>query len=224
MSLSDEREPHPLGSLRSAGRALVVAILAGGLAAAWLDRGVLDPAAITAAIARYPAAPLVFLAAQVIASLLFVPRTMLGLVAGAAFGPWWGLAWAALGGVLGAVAGFLVARYVNSGLIDLESMPWLGPLLRRAEVGGWRAVTMLRVIPVVPHSLANYALGLTRLSLADYTLGSFLGQMPMTVAYVSFGAAGGRFASGDSGWIVPVLVGVAALGLSILLPRPRAKR
>ncbi len=224
MSLSDSREPTLLRGLRNAGRALVVAALAGGLAAAWLDRGALDPASITAAIARFPAAPLVYLAAHVIASLLFLPRTILGLVAGAAFGPEWGLVWATLGSVLGAVAGFLVARYVNSGLVDLESMPRFGPLLLRAEAGGWRAVTMLRLIPLVPHSLANYALGLTQLSLADYVLGSLLGQMPMTVAYVSFGAAGDRFAAGDTRWIVPVLIGAAALGLSILVPRLHAKR
>jgi uncharacterized membrane protein YdjX (TVP38/TMEM64 family) len=214
----------PLSRLRLAGRVLLLLLLAAGMVAVWLNRGALEPSAITAEIARYPAAPLVFLAAHVVASLLFVPRTMLGLVAGLIFGLWWGLVWAALGSVLGAIAGFLVARYLNSGLIDLENLPKLGPLLLRAEAGGWRAVTMLRLIPVIPHSLSNYALGLTRLSLADYALGSLLGQLPMTVAYVSFGAAGGRMAAGQDGWLVPVVVGAVALALSILAPHLRKAR
>lgn len=210
--------------LKAAGRALLLLLLAAGVIAAWRYRDALDPTTLTATIARYPAAPLVFLAAHVIASLLFIPRTVLGLVAGLVFGLWWGLAWAALGSVLGAVAGFLVARYINSGLVDLESIPRLGPILLRAEEGGWRAVTMLRLIPVIPHSLSNYALGLTRLSLADYALGSLLGQLPMTIAYVSFGAAGERMVAGDRNWLIPIAVGAAALALSILLPHWHAKR
>ncbi len=71
------------------------------------------------------------------------------------------------------------------------------------EQGGWRAVAGLRLIPVIPHSLANYALGLTRLPLGAYALGSLLGQLPMTIAYVDFGAAGERVMLGTAGWLVP---------------------
>lgn len=206
--------------LRLAGRILVLALLAAGMFAAWLSRGALDPNAIRTVIEQHPAvAPLLFLALHLMASLLFVPRMLMGLIAGGAFDFWWGLVWATLGSVLGAVAGFLIARYVNSGLIDLESVPRLGPMLQRAETGGWRAVTMLRLIPVIPHSFTNYALGLTRLSLGGYAVGSLLGQLPMTIAYVSFGAAGERAAAGEHDWLMPALVGAAALALSILAPR-----
>jgi uncharacterized membrane protein YdjX (TVP38/TMEM64 family) len=215
---------EPLSRLRLAGRVLLLLLLAAGMVAVWLNRAALDPASLTTQIARQPLAPLVFLAAHVIASLLFVPRTVLGLVAGLVFGLWWGLLWAALGSVLGAIAGFLIARYVNSGLIDLENLPKIGPLLLRAEAGGWRAVTMLRLIPIIPHSLTNYALGLTRLSLTDFALGSLLGQLPMTTAYVSFGAAGGRMAAGQNGWLTPIVIGAVALALSLLLPRLKKKR
>jgi uncharacterized membrane protein YdjX (TVP38/TMEM64 family) len=178
-----------------------------------------DPIALSGAIAVHPAAPLMFLAIHVAASLLFIPRTILAMAAGLVFGMEWGLVWATIGSVMGAVAGFLVARYVNSGLIDPESMPRLGPMLQRAEAGGWRAVAALRLIPVVPHSLGNYALGLTRLPLGQYALGSLLGQLPMTVAYVEFGAAGGKMWAGAAGWLTPTLVGIAALLASLLLPR-----
>ena len=223
MSVSAERAP--LSRLRLAGRVMVLALLAVGIVAVVLNRAALEPDAIRAAIAAHPAiAPLLFLLLHVIASLLFVPRTLMGLVAGGVFDFWWGLLWAATGSVLGAVAGFLVARYVNSGMIDLESLPRLGPVLQRAEAGGWRAVTMLRLIPVIPHSFSNYALGLTRLSLGGYALGSLLGQLPMTIAYVSFGAAGGRAVAGNQDWLVPAIVGSLALAASILLPRWRQAR
>jgi uncharacterized membrane protein YdjX (TVP38/TMEM64 family) len=223
MSISAERAS--LSRLRLAGRFLVLALLVAGMIAVWLNRAALEPNAIRAAIEAHPAiAPLLFLLLHVVASLLFVPRTLMGLVAGGVFDFWWGLVWAATGSVLGAVAGFLIARYVNSGIIDLESLPRLGLVLQRAEAGGWRAVTMLRLIPVIPHSFSNYALGLTRLSLGGYALGSFLGQLPMTIAYVSFGAAGGRAASGGQDWLLPAIVGAVALAASILLPHWRKAR
>ena len=224
MTISVEQARASMSRLRLFGRVLMLLVLAGGIAAVLINRSALDPAVVTAQIARYPAAPVIFLLAHIVASLLFVPRTMLGLVAGVIFGLWWGLFWAALGSVLGAIAGFLIARYLNNGWIDLESLPKIGPVLLRAEAGGWRAVTMLRLIPVIPHSFTNYALGLTQLSLGGYALGSLLGQLPMTVAYVSFGAAGGKAASGQEGWLVPVIVGVVALAVSILLPRLKKAR
>jgi len=209
----------PFRRVRMVGRVLWLMMLAVGLAAAWYERAALDPVAIRNAVVGYPAAPLVFLAMQIVASLLFIPRTLLAVAAGLLFGAWWGLFWAALGGTLGAIGGFLVARYINSGWLDLESLPRIGPVLLRAERGGWRAVTALRLIPVIPHSLSNYALGLTRIRLGPYALGSFLGQLPMTIAYVDLAAAGGRLAGGHADWRVPIAIGIAALLTSIVLPR-----
>jgi uncharacterized membrane protein YdjX (TVP38/TMEM64 family) len=210
----------PVGVRRTL-RLGLLGLLALGAAAAWRWRGILDPTTISAAIDRYPAAPLWFLAAHTAASLFFIPRTLLAIVAGLLFGVGWGIAWAASGSAAGAIAGFLVARYINSGLIDLRR---LGPVVGQVEAGGWRAVAVLRLIPVIPHSVANYALGLTRLSLGAYTLGSLLGQLPMTIAYVYLGAAGERLMLGRASWIEPTLIGLAALSLSLLIPAIARRR
>jgi uncharacterized membrane protein YdjX (TVP38/TMEM64 family) len=216
----------PSAGLRRAGKLLVVALLVVGAAAAWRWRALLDPATIGATIGGYPEAPLVFLAIHVAASLLFVPRTVLAIVAGMLFGIEWGIVWAAIGSVAGAIAGFLVARYVSSGLVDLDRNPRMRPILDRVEHGGWRAVAVLRLIPVLPHSLGNYGLGLTRIPLGTYAFGSLIGQLPMTIAYVDLGAAGERVMLGSAGWLAPTLIGAAALALSLLIPiiarlRPR---
>jgi len=202
---------------RKATRLLALALLATGAVAAWRWRAVLDPLAIGVAIDRYPAAPLGFLAVHIAASLLFVPRTLLAIVAGLLFGVGWGIFWAEMGGVAGAAAGFLVARYVGAGLIDHEHAR-VGPIIDRVEHGGWRAVAVLRLIPVMPHSLANYGLGLIQLLLGAYLFGSLVGQLPMTIAYVDLGAGGGRLMLGSAGWLEPTLIGLAALSLSLLIP------
>jgi uncharacterized membrane protein YdjX (TVP38/TMEM64 family) len=204
----------PVGVRRTL-RLALPGLLAVGTVAAWRWRAVLDPTTITAAIDRYPAAPLWFLAAHTAASLLFVPRTLLAIVAGLLFGMGWGIVWAASGSVAGATAGFLMARYINWGVLDLRC---LGPIVGQVERGGWRAVAVLRLIPIMPHSIANYALGLTRLSLRDYAFGSLLGQLPMTVAYVDLGAAGERLMLDGASWIEPTLIGLAGLSLSLLIP------
>jgi uncharacterized membrane protein YdjX (TVP38/TMEM64 family) len=207
----------PVGFQRAT-RLVVLALVAIGAFAAWRWRAVLDPVEIAGAIARYPAAPLAFLALHVAASLLFVPRTLLAIVGGMLFGVGWGFLWAELGSVGGAVAGFLLARYVNGGFLVPERGARFGAVFRRVERGGWRAVALLRLIPVVPHSVANYGLALTRLPLGAYAFGSLIGQLPMTIAYVEFGAAGQRWLLGGTGWMVPTIIGIAALSVSLLVP------
>lgn len=212
-------ESKALAHARLAGRVLLLLLVAGGAALIAVNRGSLDADSIARAVARVPAAPVFFLLLHVVASLIFFPRTVLAVAAGALFGLWMGTLWAALGSMIGALAGFLITRYAYGGIVDLEHLKRFGPVLRRAERGGWRAVAVLRLVPVIPHSLTNYALGLTRLDIAAYTMGSLLGQLPMTIACADFGAAGETLAAGKAGWLAPTLIGAAVLALSLLLPR-----
>jgi uncharacterized membrane protein YdjX (TVP38/TMEM64 family) len=220
-------------SRNAAGRLVVVALLAGGIVAAWRWRSLFDPLGLTGLIGSNPAAPLVFIAVHIAGSLFFVPRTLLALGAGLVFGMWWGIVWAALGSVCGAVAGFLTARYIHSGFVgswfdgrarlEKSTRPArLAALMARAERGGWRMVAVLRLVPLIPHSLTNYALGLTRLRLGAFAFGSLLGQLPLTIAYADLGAAGGRVLLGTGDWrhavLWPSLIGFTALALSLLIP------
>lgn len=165
-----------------------------------------------------PLLPAAFIVIHVVASLTFVPRSVMAVAAGALWGFWMACLWSQIGASVGAVAGFLLARYVNAGLLVPEEMRRLGPLLQRAEAGGWRSVMVVRLIPVLPHALTNYALGLTRLSLRDYFAGSFLGLVPHSFAFVSLGMSGRRALEGGA-WLEPMLWGFAFLALSILLPK-----
>jgi uncharacterized membrane protein YdjX (TVP38/TMEM64 family) len=192
-------------------------VLLAGTAAAWRWRAILDPVAIAAAVTRYPAAPLGFLVIHILASLLFIPRTVLAIAAGLLFDGRWGILWAEIGSVAGAVAGFLVARHIHSGLFDIRRISRMGAILRRVESGGWRTVALLRLIPVMPHTLANYALGLTGMPLRTYTLGSSVGQLPMTIAYVDLGAAGEQFMTGNAGWLEPTLISLAMLAFTLVI-------
>ncbi len=205
-------------------RVLLLALVVVAVGLVWSERGDFQPSHLKALIAGNPYAPLIFLAVHVAASLLFVPRTPLSVAAGLLFGLWWGALWAVLGAMAGSLAGFALARYVNAGWFKPERLPKLGELLARVERGGWRAVALIRLVPIMPHTPVNYAFGLSRISLGNYLLGSLVGQLPITVFSVDIGAAGGQVLTGSMNWVEPTLIGVGALLLSFVLPRLAAIR
>lgn len=201
-------------------RVLVGLVLLGGGAAALVYRRELHLFEIYDWLDDYgPFGPLVFMVAHVLTSLFFVPRTLMAIVAGVLFGLWWGTLWALIGALIGASVGFLAARYVNADAIRLEELKTIGPLLKRAEEGGWRAVAIARFIPVLPHTTVNYALGLTQISFGAYLFGSLVGIAPTTIVYANFGASGRYAASGGGDWLEPTLWGIGFVVLSIILPK-----
>lgn len=200
---------------------IVLPIIAGSI---WAARNGWDVDGLQAMLQHNPAAPFLFLGLHLVFSLFFLPRAIMTMAAGAIFGLWWGMLWATVGCLGGAIAGFLVARYLAQAIVDPAEWPRFDAVMKRVEAGGWRSVMMLRLIPVMPHSLGNYLLGMTRLPLGAYSLGSLLGQTPMTIALVEFGAAGTQLATGRPNWLQPTLLGLAILALTTFLPRLLAKR
>jgi uncharacterized membrane protein YdjX (TVP38/TMEM64 family) len=196
-------------------RLVAVALLAASVAAMWHWRALFDPQAIQALLANHPWAPIAFIAAHVLISLAFVPRTVMAIAAGLVFGLWWGILWATVGAMAGAWAGFGLVRLLGGERLRFLHLPVLTPWLGRLERGGWLAVWAVRLLPL-PHTPVNYAFGLTPISWSAYSWGSLLGILPSTVIAVAAGAAG---AAGSSNWLMPALVGVAALAISILLRR-----
>ncbi len=204
--------------------AAAAAVAAGAVLSIFMVRqGTIDPSTIRDIVAGSPLAPLVFILLQVAASLIFIPRTFLGIAAGLLFGFVWGSVLAITGALAGAAAGFALWRWIGEGQIDLEATPWLGPLLEKAERDGWRMVAIVRLIPALPHSLANTALALTRIGWADYLIGSFLGMLPMTLVQVDIGVAGGQALTGHSGLVISLALLVLLFGTSFLLRRAAAR-
>jgi uncharacterized membrane protein YdjX (TVP38/TMEM64 family) len=199
-------------------RILALLAIAGGIVL-WISyRHVVDPMAIKSAIAANPLAPVIFIALQIAASLLFVPRTILGVAAGLLFGFVWGAVWAITGAMAGAALGFALVRWFGAAGV-LDTSPGIGKLVERAEHGGWRAVAILRLTPL-PHSVANTLLAMTNLSWRDYLIGSFFGMLPMTLAQVDVGASGSEILKGNGQWALACLA--LAIGLAATFALRRA--
>jgi uncharacterized membrane protein YdjX (TVP38/TMEM64 family) len=101
-------------------------------------------------------------------------------------------------GTVAAVVSFLIGRTLLTTFVQaqLEAFPKLRALDKAFELDGKRLVLLLRLSPFFPFALSNYIYGGTSVSLADYAVGTMLGQLPGTIGYVAAGAATGELAGG----------------------------
>src|SRR5947207_7917429 len=136
-----------------------------------------------------PWGPVIFVGLYVVATVLFVPGSVLTLGAGAVFGVVLGSVCVSISATLGATAAFLVGRYLARDAIarKVERNERFAAIDRAVADEGWKIVFLTRLSPVFPFTLLNYAFGLTRVRLSHYVLASWIGMMPGTVMYVYLG-------------------------------------
>ncbi len=137
-----------------------------------------------------------FVSVYIVACVFLLPGSLLTLGAGAVFGIPVGFALASVSSTLGATASFLVGRFMARDWVARRASANPRFAAIDAAVGreGWRMVGLLRLSPVFPFNLLNYALGLTRVRLRDYVVASWIGMMPGTLLFVWLGAAAGDVA------------------------------
>lgn len=140
--------------------------------------------------------PVVFVLGYVTATIAFIPGSLLTLAAGAIFGLGKGTLLVFIGSSMGAAGAFLIARYGARRWIErkLESKPRFRAIDAAVEGQGRKIVFLMRLSPVFPFNLLNYALGLTRVRFTDYLLACF-GMIPGTFLYVYYGKALGSLAA-----------------------------
>jgi uncharacterized membrane protein YdjX (TVP38/TMEM64 family) len=127
----------------------------------------------------------------VVACVFFVPGSILTLGAGFLFGIGWGYVAVTVGSVVGAAAAFRVGRTLLRGWVEarVSGYPRFAAIDRAIGKQGFKIVLLLRLSPIVPFNLLNYACGLTKVSLRDYVLASWIGMVPGTLMFVYFGSA-----------------------------------
>lgn len=179
---------------------LIVAVVALLLLGRALDAGAWLGAALDWIRGLGPVAPLVFLGLYIIACVLLLPGSVLTLGAGAVFGVAKGIVIVWISAVLGATAAFLVGRYFVRDWVarTIAANPKLQALDSTVTREGWKIVALMRLSPVIPFNLLNYAFGATRVSLRDYALATAVGIIPGTAMYVYLGSVAGELAAGST--------------------------
>ncbi|HKJ09767.1 MAG TPA: TVP38/TMEM64 family protein [Gammaproteobacteria bacterium] len=210
---------RPAGA--ATGKRLVVALLLGAaVVAALLLRGHVDGAALRRWLDGAGWwGPLAFVAAYAAATVAFFPGSILTLAGGALFGPLWGTFYSLTGATAGATGAFLVARYLAADWVARRSGGRLRRLMDGVDAEGWRFVAFVRLVPLFPFNLLNFALGLTRIRLLHYVIASYVAMLPGALAYTYLGYAGREALAGGPGLVQKGLLALGLLATAAFLPR-----
>lgn len=186
------------------------------------------PRALDAIRALGPWAWVGYIGVYVVATVAWVPGSILTLASGAIFGLWLGTALTLVGATLGATAAFLVSRYLARESIEqrLGDSPKLRAIDRALARQGPKLVFLIRLSPAIPFNALNYALGLTGVKLRAYMWTSFFGMAPGTFLYVYAGYAAGQVAGamdtnprGPGYWTLLTVGLIATIAVTVLVTR-----
>ncbi|MPZ21520.1 MAG: hypothetical protein GEV06_27060 [Luteitalea sp.] len=133
---------------------------------------------------------LVFALVYVTAVVALLPGSILTLGAGFLYGPLVGTLLVSPVSVAAATVAFVLGRTAARDWIA-QRMAGVGrfdAVDRAVGHEGFKIVLLLRLSPLFPFALLNYALGLTRVRLRDYVIASWIGMLPGTVLYVYLGS------------------------------------
>ena len=169
---------------------LLLSILAG--LCIWLG-SLVTPQQLQDAISQFGSwAAIAYIGLFTVLPAFFFPVAVLALAGGLLFGLLWGSIYTFLGAILNCTVMFLLARYAGrekvEQLIQKKLSPvWQSRLQNLNSRGGFVLLVILRLIPVVPYNLINYAFGLTSMSYGTYIIGSAIGIIPGTLAFINIG-------------------------------------
>jgi uncharacterized membrane protein YdjX (TVP38/TMEM64 family) len=130
---------------------------------------------------------------------------VLSAAAGFVFGVVEGVGLVLLAALLGALAGFALGRVLGREAVERMTGTRVARVDALLSRRGAMAVLGTRLIPVLPFTAINYVAGLTAVRIGDYVLGTAIGIIPGTIAYVALGAYG----TSPGSW--PFLAAVLAL-------------
>jgi phospholipase D1/2 len=168
-------------------------LVALGLTLAWHFTGlseVATPAHLTDFLSGARASPwaiVLVVALFLLGGAVAFPVNILILATSAAFGPWLGALYAALGSLASALAVYFAGARFGKDALDRR----LGGRWKRAIDGikdrGVLAVVTLRLVPVAPFTLINLAAGASGIRFADFVLGTIVGMAPGLVLVTFMG-------------------------------------
>ena len=157
-------------------------------------------------------APITYIALYTVATILVLPSTPLNLTGGAIFGPWLGTLWTSLAAVIAAVVAFAFTRTVGREAIARKLAGRWQAMDAEMRQGGLFYMFAIRLLPIIPYGLVNFAAGLTSIRFQDYLLGTILGTVPGILPFVLLGSSG--LQAMRTGNVLPLM---GALGLTALL-------
>ena len=147
----------------------------------------------------------------------FVPTQPLFALAGLMFGAWEGAVVSVVGALEAAAVAFAVTRIsgvqktasalANGAGFGAPARRWVRDQLRRIDahitdsttLGQFVKLTLYRLVPHAPFTVANYLLGLTEVRTRVFLASTVIGTIPWAAFYALVGAAGNVYLAGGGG-------------------------
>ncbi|WLT39164.1 TVP38/TMEM64 family protein [Synechocystis sp. B12] len=178
-------------------------------------------------------AAIAFMLLYIVATVAFLPGSILTLGAGVVFGVILGSIYVFIEATLGATAAFLVGRYLARGWVakKIAGNQKFKAIDEAVGKEGLKIVVLTRLSPVFPFNLFNYAYGITNVSLKDYVIGS-LGMIPGTIMYVYIGSLAGSLATLGTAnnqanptlqWAIRIIGFIATVAVTIYVTKIASK-
>ena len=200
-------------------RIALLLLVVAGIAAVIVYRDQLDAAALESWLENAGvAAPLLFMLIYIIGTVFFFPGSILTLLGGALFGPVLGTFYNLTAATIGAMLSFLAARFLASDWVENKAGGRVKQLINGVEDEGWRFVAFVRLVPLFPFNILNYALGLTRISFTQYSIATYIFMLPGAIAYTYLGYIGREAATGGEDLIQKIMLAIALLAIVSFLP------
>lgn len=159
-----------------------------------------------------------FIITYTILTIVGIPGTILTLAGGVVFGLWWGTLWSVIGATLGALGAFWTARYLLRDYLKQKfGKNKILTKFNRAIINApIRLVLTVRFAPISPFNVVNFVFGLTPIHWIPYTIATFVGIIPGTLAYTWLGTSGIEVIEG--GDRLPLILAVSFLTFLSILP------
>lgn len=200
-------------------RISVLVLLVAGIAAAIIYRDQFDAKALEDWVkSAGNAGPVVFMFIYAIGAVFFLPGSVLTLAGGALFGPLYGTFYNLTGATVGAMISFIAARYLAQDWVEKKTGGRMKQLKQGVEGEGWKFVAFVRLVPLFPFNLLNYALGLTKIKFSQYSIATYIFMLPGAIAYTYLGYAGREAIAGGDGLIQKIMLALALLAIVGFLP------
>eukprot|EP01132_Coremiostelium_polycephalum_P009273 gene9273-11365_t len=132
----------------------------------------------------------VFIGAFTLLIVFLIPVTIPTIIGGIIFKLWFGILFIWTASVIGGTISFLMGRYVFRKSIAkrIEKDPKLTAIDQAIGQEGWKIVLLLRLTPIVPESLLNYALSVTKIKFLHYIICTCIGLVPGVSFFVYVGS------------------------------------
>lgn len=157
--------------------------------------------------------PIIYIALYVIATILVLPSTVLNLTGGAVFGAVWGTLWTSLAAIIAAIVAFTFTRTVGREIVAKRLSGRWQAMDAEVRQGGLFYMFAIRLVPIMPYGLVNFAAGLTSISFKDYILGTTIGTVPSVLPFVLLGSSGLKAL--NTGDVLPLIGALALTGILV---------